>query len=116
MKVEKIGRVALAISALLLGAIATSSAIAQDYDLVILNGRVMDPETKLDAILNVGIKGGEISVITEKIITGEESIDASGHVVAPGFIDLHVHGQDPYAVKLMLRDGVTTPLEIEAGA
>jgi len=116
MKVEKIGRVALAISALLLGAIATSSAIAQDYDLVILNGRVMDPETKLDAILNVGIKGGETSVITEKIITGEESIDASGHVVVAGFIDTHFHAIDPLGEKLALRDGVTTAMDLELGA
>jgi len=89
---------------------------AQDYDLVILDGRVMDPESNLDAVRNVGIKGGKISKITKDKISGKETIDAKGHVVAPGFIDLHVHGQDPFAVKLMLRDGVTSPLEIEAGA
>jgi hypothetical protein len=89
---------------------------AKDFDLVILNGRVMDPESNLDAVRNVGIRGGEIAKITKRKISGKETIDATGHVVAPGFIDLHVHGQDPYAVKLMLRDGVTSPLEIEAGA
>jgi len=89
---------------------------AEDYDLVILNGRVMDPESNLDAVRNVGIKGGKIAKVTKRKISGKQTIDAIGHVVAPGFIDLHVHGQDPYAVKLMLRDGVTTPLEIEAGA
>jgi len=86
------------------------------FDVVILNGRVMDPESNFDGIRNVGVKDGKVAIITEDKISGKETINAKGHVVAPGFIDLHVHGQDPYAVKLMLRDGVTTPLEIEAGA
>ena len=90
-------------------------AHSQDYDLVILNGRVMDPESGLDAVRNIGVKNGKILDITATQIRGKETIDATGHVVAPGFIDLHAHGQDPYAIKLMLRDGVTTPLEIEAG-
>ena len=100
----------------LCSAVVVPPALAQDYDLVILNGRVMDPESKLDAVRNVAVKDGKIAEITENTISGKETIDATGHVVAPGFIDLHVHGQDPYAVKLMLRDGVTTALEIEAGA
>ena len=97
-------------------AVLVPPALAQDYDLVILNGRVMDPESSLDAIRNVGVKSGRIAKITKDKISGRQTIDASDHVVAPGFIDLHVHGQDPYAVKLVLRDGVTTSLEIEAGA
>jgi hypothetical protein len=96
--------------------LTNTHAYAQDYDLAILNGRIMDPESGLDALRNVGIKNGKIAVVTDTEVTATETIDASGLVVAPGFIDLHVHGQDPYAVKLMLRDGVTTPLEIEAGA
>ncbi len=51
---------------------------------MILNGRVMDPETKLDAIRNVGVKGGKIVAVTEQAIQGSETIDAKGHVVAPG--------------------------------
>ena len=64
-----------------------SLAMAADYDVVILNGRVMDPETGFDGVANVGISNGWITRITTKPITGNEKIDASGHVVAPGFID-----------------------------
>jgi cytosine/adenosine deaminase-related metal-dependent hydrolase len=103
--------------ATILAIIASSPAgTAETYDLVILNGRVMDPESGLDAVRNVGVKGGKIVEITETKIDGKETIDATGHVVAPGFIDLHIHGQDPYAIKLLLRDGVTSALEIEFGA
>jgi hypothetical protein len=94
----------------------TSVAGAQDYDLVINNGRVMDPETKYDAVSNVGIKDGRITVITKQPITGSETIDATGLVVAPGFIDGHVHGMEPYLYRLMLRDGRTTMLDLEIGA
>ena len=58
------------------------------YDLVIVNGRIMDPETDLDTISNLGITDGKIVAISEQPLTGRETIDASGHVVAPGFIDI----------------------------
>ena len=94
----------------------TETAIPEDLDLVILNGRVMDPETKLDAVRNVGVKDGKIVTITEQAIKGSETIDAKGHVVAPGFIDTHWHALDPFGRKIGLRDGVTTGMDIEAGA
>lgn len=87
-----------------------------DYDVVILNGRVMDPETGFDEIRNVGIKDGKIEIITEKDIDGDEEIDATGHVVAPGFVDTHFHSLDEFAVKFALRDGVTTGMDLEYGA
>ncbi len=77
----------------------------------------MDPETNFDAKRNVGVKGGKITVITEGKIEGKETIDASGHVIAPGFIDGHVHVVDsPLGQKGLLRDGVTTTLDLEVGA
>jgi N-acyl-D-glutamate deacylase len=97
--------------------IACSPAQAEDYDLVILNGRVMDPESGLDAVRNVGIKDGKIAVVTQRQIKGKETIDAEGHVVAPGFIDGHAHTTDiPLGQKALLRDGVTTAMELEGGA
>ena len=87
-----------------------------DYDIVILNGRVMDPETNFDAVRNVGIKDGLISTITEKDIYGKETIDAKGLVVAPGFIDGHQHCIEPYAYRLMIRDGRTTIMDLEVGS
>jgi len=91
-------------------------AMAEDYDLVILNGRVMDPETKYDTISNVGIKDGRIAAITKDKIKGKETIDANRLVVAPGFIDGHQHCIEPYAYRLMLRDGRTTIMDLELGA
>ena len=95
---------------------ACSTAIAQDYDLVILDGRVMDPETMFDDIANVGVKGGRIAAITKQKITGKEAINATGLVVAPGFIDTHFHALDPFATKLALRDGGTTVMDLETGS
>ena len=88
---------------------------AADFDLVIIGGRVMDPETKHDAVANVGIRGGKIAAITKNRIAGKETIDAKGLVVAPGFIDTHFHWTRPLGYKLALRDGVTTAMDLEAG-
>ena len=105
----------LAISVLLALAAAATTADAQTYDLVLEGGRVMDPESGLDAVMNVGIIGGSIAAISSDPLDGREIIDVSGHVVAPGFIDLHAHGQDPFSRDLQVRDGVTTALELESG-
>lgn len=88
---------------------------AQTYDLVIANGRVMDPESGLDAVRNVGINGRRIAAISERPLQGRHTIDAKGLVVAPGFIDLHSHGQDDENYRYKARDGVTTALEMEVG-
>ncbi len=92
-----------------------ASGTGGGFDLVILNGRVMDPETGLDAVRNVGITAGTIREVTTAAIVGARTIDARGLVVAPGFIDLHSHGQDPENYALKAQDGVTTALELEVG-
>ncbi len=89
---------------------------AQQYDLVITHGRVVDPETKLDAVRNVAIQNGKIARISDEPLSGKRVINAAGLVVAPGFIDLHQHGQDLESQRVKAFDGVTTALEMEIGA
>ena len=82
---------------------------------MLANGRVIDPETGLDGVRSVGIREGRIAVISRTPLRGRTILDASGLVVAPGFIDLHAHGQDLPAARMRAFDGVTTALELEAG-
>lgn len=100
----------------LLCLLTAGGCFAQDYDLVINNGRVMDPETMYDDIANVGVKDGRIAVITKHKIKGAETINARGLVVAPGFIDTHFHAVDPFGTKLGVADGITTGMDLESGA
>ena len=86
-----------------------------EFDVVILGGRVMDPESGLNAIRNVGIRDGKIQAVSTEPLHGKSSIDANGLVVAPGFIDLHAHGQDEENYSHYAMDGVTTALELEIG-
>src|SRR5687767_3231500 len=88
---------------------------APTYDLVIANGRVIDPESALDAVRHVGIRNGTIEVVSESPLTGTRVIDAARHVVSPGFIDLHEHGQQEESYRMMVRDGVTSAFELEVG-
>ncbi|MBS0361244.1 MAG: amidohydrolase family protein, partial [Proteobacteria bacterium] len=93
-----------------------AQAAGQTFDLVISGGRVMDPETGADHIANVGVKAGRIAAISKAPLSGRRVIEAKGLVVAPGFIDLHSHGHDPFGYDQQAHDGVTTSLELEAGA
>jgi len=88
---------------------------AQTYDIVLQRGRVMDPESGLDAVRSVAVTANKIAAISENSLRGKVEIDASGLVVAPGFIDLHQHGQTPEAYGYKAMDGVTTALELEVG-
>jgi N-acyl-D-aspartate/D-glutamate deacylase len=93
----------------------SATASAQQYDLVLEGGRVLDPETNLDAVRNVGIRDGKIARISAKPLAGRRVIHAVNLVVAPGFIDLHQHGQDLDSQRVKAFDGVTTALEMEIG-
>jgi N-acyl-D-aspartate/D-glutamate deacylase len=90
-------------------------AADESFDLVIANGRVMDPESGLDAVRNIGISAGKIQAISSATLQGRTTLDARNLVVAPGFIDLHEHGQEPRNYEFQAHDGVTTSLELEAG-
>jgi dihydroorotase len=92
----------------------------RDLDVVLAGGRVLDPETGLDAERDVGIASGSIAAISEGTLSsrlkeGGTLIDARGLLVAPGFIDLHAHGQSNRANEFQAHDGVTTALELEGG-
>ncbi|PYO84179.1 MAG: D-glutamate deacylase, partial [Gemmatimonadetes bacterium] len=91
------------------------AARAQAYDLVLAGGRVLDPESGLDATRNVGVTSGRITAVTTELPAARETLDVRGLVVAPGFIDLHAHGQDSESYRYYAHDGVTTALELEIG-
>lgn len=95
--------------------LVTTAGFAQVYDTVLAGGHVMDPESGLDGVRNVGIRSGRIAAISERPLQGRTSVDVKGLVVAPGFIDLHSHGQDDENYRYKARDGVTTALELEVG-
>ncbi len=92
----------------------------RDLDLVLTGGRVIDPETGLDAVRDVGVVRNEIVAISRQLLRnrlkqGGILLDATDKVVSPGFIDLHAHGQSVDANRYQAMDGVTTALELEGG-
>ena len=111
MNIGPIGLVLLIVIAVLMPAPNSQAT----YDLVIRNGRVIDPESRTDAVRNLGISNGVIKAISSNNLSGRNVIDARGLVVSPGFIDLHQHGQDEENYRFKAMDGVTTALELEVG-
>jgi N-acyl-D-aspartate/D-glutamate deacylase len=116
-RVDSIGRAARTplLSAILVLVAAGPGGAEDRHDLVLRGGRVMDPETGLDAVRDVGISGDRITAVSAVPLPGARVLDVRGLVVAPGFIDLHSHGQDPENDRLKVQDGVTTALELELG-
>lgn len=113
MKLLCIGRMVLLVS---LSMISTTWAADAKYDVVYTGARAIDPETGLDAVRNIGISAGKIAAVSTDRLQGRRTIDARGLVAAPGFIDLHSHSTTLQTAKYQAKDGVTTRLELEAGA
>ena len=109
--------VRISVTALFVILLAPGPGLAQElYDVVILGGRVMDPETGRDEIANIGILGERIEAITTQEIRGRTTIDASGQIVAPGFIDILASiGRNREAHTFKIGDGVTTVLGMHGG-
>jgi Amidohydrolase family len=87
-----------------------------ECQLALTGARVIDPEAGLDAVRTVGISDGTIVAVTADPVPAETTVDVSGQVLAPGFIDLHSHAQSLTGMRLQALDGVTTALDLEAGA
>jgi N-acyl-D-aspartate/D-glutamate deacylase len=87
-----------------------------DYDVVLRGGRVIDPESGLDAVGDVGIAGDRVTMVGIGLPPGRLELDVADQVVTAGFIDLHSHAHDLGSARLQVADGVTTALELEAGA
>ncbi|MGD2067730.1 MAG: amidohydrolase family protein [Gemmatimonadota bacterium] len=107
----------LALGLSLSSTFACRTVAAQEvYDVVISGGRVMDPETGRDEIANVGIQGDLIAAISTEPLQARRTIDATGHIVAPGFIDILASiGRDRDAHVFKIGDGVTTALGMHGG-
>jgi N-acyl-D-glutamate deacylase len=88
---------------------------APEFDIVVSGGRVIDPETGLDAVRSLGIRAGSVAAISDTDLSGDTVLDARGLVVTPGFIDLHCHTQSLPGDRIQACDGVTTTLELESG-
>ncbi len=84
---------------------------AQDYDLVVRGGRIVDGSGRPAYVGDVAIRDGRIAAVGTFAGRGRTEIDAAGRAVAPGFIDVHTHSEDiaelPVAENF-LRMGVTT--------
>jgi cytosine/adenosine deaminase-related metal-dependent hydrolase len=84
-------------------------------DLVLRGGRVIDPESGLDAVRDVAVGQGRVAGVGTGLPPGRAEVDVTGLVVTSGFVDLHSHVNDIAGLRLQALDGVTTALELEAG-
>jgi len=71
----------------------TAITHAQQYDLLIRNGRVIDPKNNIDSKMDLAVKDGKIAKVANSIPVAQavKVIDASGLIVVPGLIDIHTH-------------------------
>ncbi|MDX6751144.1 amidohydrolase family protein [Geminicoccaceae bacterium 1502E] len=117
MKRQSLSKASFSAALLLLaGAVSASADPTDVHDLAVLHGRVIDPESGIDGLRHVGIKDGRISAVSEQTLKGVIELDATGLVVAPGFIEIHSHAINIPSTWMQAFDGVTTALELERGA
>jgi len=86
-----------------------------DGVIILRGGRVIDPESGLDAVRDVAIAQGRVAAVGNGLPPAGAEFDVTGLVVTAGFIDLHSHVNDIAGLRLQALDGVTTALELEAG-
>ena len=77
-----------------------SSALAQDYDMLIQNGHLIDAKNGINEVMDIAIKDGKIAAVSSKLNSkqSKKTIDAKGLVISPGLIDIHghhFHGTEP---------------------
>ena len=77
------------------------------YDVVLRGGRVIDPESGLDAVRDVAIAGDRVAAVGAGLPPGRQEADVAGQVVTAGFVDLHSHAHDLGSARLQVADGVT---------
>ena len=90
------------------------SLVVAEYDIVLRGGRVIDPESGLDAVCDVAIGGDRVAAVGTGLPPGWQEADVTGQVVT-AFIDLHSHAHDLGGARLQVTNEVTTALELEAG-
>jgi len=103
-----------------------NTSFAQQFDIVLKNGHVIDPKNNVDAVADVAVKDGKIARVSKGIdaTSAKKVIDATGLYVTPGFIDIHTHvfvGSTPETFAngslsvspddFTLRNGVTTVVD-----
>ncbi len=86
----------------------------QTHELVVRGGRLVDPSSGRDEVIDIALSGGRVAAVGPGL-AGDAILDATGCVVAPGFVDLHSHAQDLPGHRLAALDGVTTALDLESG-
>ena len=87
-----------------------SNEIETVFETVISGGRVIDPDSGFDGIANIGISGDSIRLVSDSPLNGNSEIDATGLVVAPGFIDVLSYPTNGYGEWFKIADGVTSNL------
>lgn len=99
---------------LLLAVLCACSPNSEKFDILILNGSIYDAETRTFYDGDVGISGDKIVKIGDlKDAAATKTIDATGHIVSPGFIDMHAHIEGIMrmpSAENFVRQGVTTVL------